>query len=81
MKSCLNSDVDLKSYSSVRYGEVHGVTYTTDDKEETWDPVVGRRSKTPKRSVPLHAPPCQVKQNLQSSDESTSDESALLLGC
>jgi hypothetical protein len=75
-----DADIDLKSCSNVKYdkrGAVHGVTYTIDNEEEAWTPVVGRRSKRPKRSVPLHllrlrAPP-QVKSNLPSSDESTCD--------
>ena len=57
-------------------GAVHGVAYTNGNEEESWTPVTGRRSKKPKRSVPLHlrlrAPP-QIKSNLPPSDESDSD--------
>ena len=80
IKDNLNADIDLKSCSNVKYdkrGAVHGVTYTNGNEEEAWTPVVSRRSKKPKRSVPLHllclrAPP-QVKSNLPSSDDSDSD--------
>ena len=73
----LNTDVNLKSCSSVRYdkrGAVHGVTYGG----SRWTPVVGKRSRRQKRSVPLHllrlrAPP-HVKNNLASSDESTGSD-------
>ena len=63
----------ISNLAQVIRGDVHGVTYSIDDKEEAWTLVVGRRSKRPKRSVSLHllclkAPP-QVKQNLPSSVE------------
>jgi hypothetical protein len=68
--------ISISVCSIVKYnkrGAVHGITYTINNKEEAWTPVVGRRSKIPQRSVPLHllhlrAPP-QVKSNLPSSDE------------
>ena len=70
--------LSLNLCSNVQYdkrGEVHGVTYCTEEGEEGWTPVRGRRRV--KRTIPLHlvrrrAPP-HVKSTLVSSSDSETD--------